>query len=166
MIMDEAQQTETQQKCEEYLAGWKRALADYDNLKKELAREKEEMRERVKERVAEQLIPILDHFDQANRHVPVLSLGEEEATKFQNWLNGLRHVQTQLEGVMRELGLEMIATDGVADPYLHEIVSEQIDEQRTPGVILEVVQTGWKLNARVVRPAKVIINDSNLLDRN
>ena len=114
-----------EKKCEEYLEGWKRALADYDNLKKELAKEKDEMRERVRERVATELIPILDHFDQANHHVPVLTLGEDEATKFQNWLNGLRHVQTQIESVMKELGLEMIATDGQADPYQHEIVGER-----------------------------------------
>ncbi len=150
-----------QKQCEEYLTGWKRALADYDNLKKELAREKDEMRERVRERVAVELIPILDHFDQANHHVPVLNLSEEEATKFQNWLNGLRHVQTQLEAVMAELGLEMIPTDGLADTHLHEIVSERMEEYREVGAILEVIQTGWKLNSHIVRPAKVIVNQTS-----
>ncbi len=149
---------ELQKQCEEYLAGWKRALADYDNLKKELGREKEQMRERIREHVAEALIPILDHFDSAHHHVPVLNLSEEEATKFQNWLNGLALVQTQLESVMKELGLEMIATVGQADPHLHEIVAERQEETKEPGVILEVVQTGWRLNTHVVRPAKVIVN--------
>ena len=148
-----------EKKCEEYLEGWKRALADYDNLKKELAKEKDEMRERVRERVATELIPILDHFDQANHHVPVLTLGEDEATKFQNWLNGLRHVQTQIESVMKELGLEMIATDGQADPYQHEIVGERTEEGKETGMVLEVIQTGWKLNSHIVRPAKVIVNN-------
>lgn len=146
-----------EKKCEEYLEGWKRALADYDNLKKELAREKDEMRERVRERVAEQLIPILDHFDQANHHVPALNLSDDDAMKLQNWLNGLKLIQIQLESVMKELGLEVVTTDGQADPNLHEIVGERAKEGRETGTIVEVIQTGWKLNAHIVRPAKVIV---------
>ncbi|MEK7105281.1 MAG: nucleotide exchange factor GrpE [Patescibacteria group bacterium] len=149
---------ELQKQCEEYLAGWKRALADYDNLKKDLSREKEETRSYLKEQLAHDLIPILDSFDQVNRHTPALNVTEEDALKFQSWLNGLRHVQAQLETVMKNLGLEAVATSGPFDPTLHEAVGQQKEEGKEEGAIVEVVGTGWKLNEKIIRPAKVIIN--------
>ncbi len=148
---------ELQKQCEEYLVGWKRALADYDNLKKDLGREKEELRNYVKEQMAEQLIPVLDSFDQVNRHTPALNVTEEDALKFQNWLNGVRQVQSQLEVIMKNLGLETIATTGLFDPTMHEAVGGRKDDGKEDGAILEVIQTGWKLGEKVIRPAKLII---------
>ncbi len=144
-------------KCEEYLTGWKRALADYDNVKKELAREKEEMRNYLKEHTAEQLIPILDSFDAVNRHTPALNVTEDDALKFQNWLNGVRQTQGQLEKVMRDMGLELVPTSGVFDPNMHEAIGQRTEEGKEEGQILETLANGWKLGEKVIRPAKVII---------
>ena len=149
-----------QKAAEEYLAGWKRALADYDNLKKDLGREKEEIREYLKEQMAHQLIPILDSFDGVNRHTPVLNVSEEDALKFQNWLNGVRQTQAQLESIMKSLGLTSVDTSGAFDPGQHEAVGQRAEQGKEEGVIVETVATGWKLGARIIRPAKVIINQS------
>lgn len=159
--MSDTQQKNDQtlaQQCEDYLAGWKRALADYDNLKKDLSREKEEIRGYVKEQVASQLIPILDSFDAVNRHTPALNVTEEDAIKFQNWLSGVRQTQAQLETIMKHLGLETIITSGTFDPALHEAIGQRSEDGKEDGVILEVVQQGWKLADKVIRPSKVIIN--------
>ncbi|MBI4437773.1 nucleotide exchange factor GrpE [Candidatus Uhrbacteria bacterium] len=141
--------------CEEYLAGWKRALADYDNLKKDLARERTELRARLKEDVAHQLIGVLDNFDQAARFKP-----EGLSQELEVWLMGLMHVKSQLEGVMREIGLEPFgAARERFDAHLHDALGERREEDKADQEILEVVTRGWRLGDRVVRPAKVIINN-------
>ncbi len=143
------------QKCEEYLAGWKRALADYDNLQKDLARERAEIRARVKQDVAHQLIGVLDNFDQAAKFQP-----EGLSKELEVWLTGLMHVKTQLEGVMRDLGLEPYGAVGETfDAHLHDAGGEKSEEDKADQAILEVVTRGWKLGDRIVRPAKVIINN-------
>ena len=153
-----AEEKTIEQQSEEYLAGWKRALADYDNLKKDLGREKEEAREYLKEQMAHELIPILDSFDGVNRHTPALNVSEEDALKFQNWLNGVRQTQAQLESIMRNMGLTLVATTGLFDPTQHEAVGARSEEGKEEGAILEVVGSGWKLAEKIIRPAKVIIN--------
>ena len=143
------------EKCEEYLAGWKRALADYDNLQKDLARERAELRSRLKQDVATQLIAVLDNFDQAAKFKPAGLSKELEV-----WLTGLMHVKSQFEGVMRDLGLEMYGSPGETfDAHLHDAGGERMEEGKADHEILEIVQRGWKLGDKVVRPAKVIINN-------
>ena len=138
-----------------YLAGWKRALADYDNLQKDLARERTEIRTRVKQDVAHQLIAVLDNFDQAAKFKP-----EGLSKELEVWLMGLMHVKTQLEGVVREMGLESFGSLGeLFDTHLHDAGGERTEEEKADQEILEVVTRGWKLGDRIVRPAKVIINN-------
>ncbi len=141
-------------KCEEYLNGWKRALADYDNLKKELTAQRAFMHQSVVERVGEQLIPILDNFDQALKFKPS---GLDD--KVESWLQGVLHVRTQLESVMREMGVDPFGSVGEAfDPYRHEAASQQEASESPSGIILEVIQRGWKRGEHILCPAKVIIS--------
>ncbi len=142
------------EKCDGYLIGWQRALADYDNLKKDLGKEKDSMRRAVKEDVAESIIPILDHFDQALKFKPQ----GLDATA-ENWLTGMMHVRNQLESVLLELGVEPFGKIGDAfDPHLHESVGEREDESQAENAIVEVSLRGWKLGEKVIRPALVIQN--------
>lgn len=159
--MSEKEQTEQKdtscEKCEEYLTGWKRALADYDNLQKDLSRERSEMRQRMKEDMAYQVIAVLDNFDQATKFQP-----EDLPEKANTWLMGIMHVKTQLEGVVTEIGVEPYgAIDDMFDPHLHDAGGERHDPEKKDQQILEVVQRGWKLGDRIVRPAKVIVNNIN-----
>lgn len=148
-----AKQTQCQN-CDEYLAGWKRALADYDNLQKDLARERTEIRAHLKEYVAHQLIAVLDNFDQAEKFKP-----EGISKELEVWLTGVMHVRSQFEGVMRDLGLESYGSAGETfDAHLHDAGGERTEEGKADHEILEVVQRGWKLGEKVVRPTKVIIN--------
>lgn len=140
-------------KCEEYLHGWKRALADYDNLKKDLARERSDIHRAATQHAAFQLLPVLDNFDQALRFQPEGLNGQA-----QGWLQGIMHVRSQLEGVMRELGLEPFGQIGdVFDPHQHESGGEHAQEGMASSTIVEVVQRGWKMGEHIVRPAKVIV---------
>ncbi|MBI4435594.1 nucleotide exchange factor GrpE [Candidatus Uhrbacteria bacterium] len=157
MSEEQTPQPTSCEKCDEYLAGWKRALADYDNLQKDLARERTEIRTRVKQDVAYQLIGVLDNFDQAAKFQP-----EGMSKELEVWLKGLMHVKSQLEGVMREMGLEAYGVVGeIFSTHLHDAGGERSEEDKADQEILEVVTRGWKLGDRIVRPAKVIINNKN-----
>ena len=142
-------------KCDEYLAGWKRALADYDNLQKDLSRERTDLRARLKEDVGRQLIDVLDNFDQATKYKPPGVSKEVEV-----WLMGLLLVKNQLEAMMRDLGLEPYGNVGeLFDAHLHDAAGERTQEGKADHEILEVLARGWKLGDRVVRPTRVIVNN-------
>ena len=142
-------------KCDEYLTGWKRALADYDNLKKDLVKERTAIREGTKELLAYDLIQTVEHFDQALKHKP-----EGLSPEVEKWLTGILHVRQQFEGVLKNLGLEPFGEVGMLfDSATCEAVGEKNDESALDNQILEVVHRGWRLGERIVRPAKVTINN-------
>lgn len=148
---DDLQATSYQLQAEENLLGWKRALADYENLKRDLDKIKEENRNHIRIDLAMQLLPIIDNFEQAVNHVPVLSGCDESLkSKLEVWLQGVVYIKQQFESAMSELGIEKITVNGEFDPNLHEIVGEADEEKE--------VSSGWKIGERVLRPAKIIIN--------
>ncbi|MEI6511433.1 MAG: nucleotide exchange factor GrpE [Candidatus Uhrbacteria bacterium] len=149
-------ETPVEDKAAEYLAGWKRALADYDNLKKEQGRERVEMRAAATADAASRIIPVIDNFDTAVKFVP-----EGIDAKLKNWLMGILFVQTQLDEVLLQMGVEPFGE--VGDPFdanLHDAVGERADEKVAANAIVEVVARGWKLGSKVIRPAKVIVQAS------
>jgi molecular chaperone GrpE len=149
---------ELQAKCDEYLAGWKRAQADYQNLKKDGEREKAEFAKYANERLLSDLLPALDQFAFALRHIPDTSgLPEDEKKKWDNWLQGIKAVQTLWEQAAKAQGLERIKTDSVFDPIKHEAVGEEEAESKESGSIIRVMQDGWMLHGKVLRPSKVIV---------
>lgn len=141
-------------KCDDYLLGWKRALADYDNLKKDLASERSRMREYVEQDAAERILPVLDNFDQALAFKP-----DGVDAKIENWLQGLLYVRTQLENVMAELGASPFGSaDEHFDPSMHDAAGEKQQAGKAPGVVLEIVRRGWRRGEHMIRPAKVIVS--------
>jgi molecular chaperone GrpE len=134
---------ELKKQCEEYLAGWKRALADYDNLKKDLGRERGEMRAAAAVNMAYQLLPVLDNFDAAMKHAPEDS-----------WAKGIGHIRSQLDEVLRQMQVEPYGAVGDAfDANLHDAVGGEGEK------VSEVVSRGWKMGDRIVRAAKVFIGN-------
>ncbi|MBI2485171.1 nucleotide exchange factor GrpE [Candidatus Uhrbacteria bacterium] len=140
--------------AEEYLAGWKRALADYDNLKKDLKREREEARVFLLEELTHDLLRVLDHFDQALAHTPPFdSCAEDVQKKLRAWKDGLVHIHTAFEEAIKRWGLESIAP-APGDPFNPE-VHEPVDGEG--GSVANLQSRGWKLNGKVLRPAKVTL---------
>lgn len=145
--------------CDEYLSGWKRAQADYQNLKKESEREKMEFAKYANERLLSDLLPALDQFALALRFVPDTStLPEEEKKKWSNWLVGINAVATLWEQAAKSAGLERIPSEGAFDPTKHEAVGEESVEGNESGSIIRVMEDGWTLNGKVLRPSKLIIS--------
>ncbi len=142
-----------EEKCSELEAAWKRALADYQNLQKEVARERAEMGAYAMLRVAESFLPAIDHLRAALNSKPQ----DPNPKQIQNWMLGIEMIQKQFEEALRNLGLTPIKTVGEKfDAAKHEAVGEEAVEGKEPGMIVKEVQVGYEIAGRVARPAKVI----------
>lgn len=147
--------------CSDYLSGWKRAQADYANLKKEVEREKTEFSKYANERLLSSLLPAIDQYEIALNHVPETSALEvDERKRIENWIIGVKAVRGLWENAFQEIGLEQVPTDGTFDPLVHEAAGEEESDEPEHNII-RVVQNGWRLNGKLLRPAKVILSRSN-----
>jgi molecular chaperone GrpE len=139
------------QQAGEYLAGWQRAKADYENLRREFIQKQAEYVKFANENLIIELLPILDNFKTAFNNVP-----EEE--KSNPWVTGLSHIKKQLEDLLVAHGVEEIKTVGEEfDPEVHEAVENDFEEDKEEDVILREVKPGYKLNGKVVQCAKVVV---------
>jgi len=146
-------------KCEEYLAGWKRAQADYANLVKEAEKRRLELSQYATERCLMKLLPAIDQFEVALQHVPSLDgVPEADRAKFANWITGLEAVRSLWNATAKEMGLESVNTDGHLDPTVHEAVAEEASDSVPAGDVIRTIQNGWRLHERLLRPAKVVVS--------
>lgn len=127
---------------------FKRALADYQNLEKRVAEGRSEMNSWAVNDLMRQIAQVMHYFDQAFRGV-----SEEEQKS--PWFKGIKMATLQLQQVLQNGGLEEIKSeDGQFDPALHEAVDTKDGED---GKILEVIEKGYKLNGKILKPARVIV---------
>ena len=141
----------------EYLAGWQRALADYENLKREMARDREALSKYAAEDLVRDLLSALDYFESALEHKPDASKCDDAARKgIESWIAGVQHVHKLLFDHLADRGLSLIAVDGAYDPHAHEVADEQESDEPV-GTILKTVQRGYRLHDKLIRPARVII---------
>jgi molecular chaperone GrpE len=160
---DDSATSELQSKCDEYLSGWKRALADYENLQKQNAQARDTDRRRVRSGLAEDLLPVVDNFGYVMKHVPDTSKCEPAFKKeFDTWFQGIGHIERQFAEALKNMGVEPIETVGKKfDPNLHESGGSKKDDTKDDGVVLEELIKGWKIGDVVLRPAKVIVNQKD-----
>ena len=134
---------------DEYLGLAQRVQADFENYRKRAVRDQERLVAHAHERLVRELLPILDGLERA------LESGEQhEEAKL---LDGVRLVEQALRGALAKEGLVEIETDGAFDPHVHEALLTQPSTDAEPGSVLEVVQRGYRVGDRVVRPARVIV---------
>jgi molecular chaperone GrpE len=134
---------------DEYLDALQRLKAEFDNYRKRAAREQGELFARAAERLVKELLPVLDDLERA------LDFAEEhEEAKLED---GVRLVHRALDEALRKEGLTEIETDGMFDPHVHEALLSQPDDDVESGAILSVLQKGYRLGDKVLRPARVIV---------
>jgi molecular chaperone GrpE len=125
-----------------------RMAADFDNYKKRAARERDEYVTHANERLVKDLLPILDDLERA-----LTAAAEHEEAALEE---GVRLVHRSLASVLERQGVKTIETNGKFDPHVHEALLSQPSEAEE-GSVLDVVQKGYTLGERVVRPARVVI---------
>lgn len=156
---DDTSPTDVNTLCAEYLAGWKRAQADYANLKKEVEQERRDFAKYANERLLSHLLPAIDQYEIALHFAPLFDDAPEEIKKkFDNWFAGIKAVRGMWESAFKDIGLEKVPTDQLFDPVMHEAVAEEEQEGKATGEIIRVTQAGWRLHGKILRHAKVVIS--------
>lgn len=144
-----AELEELRAKADEYLDGWQRARAEFANYKKRIEREQEEARGRAAAALLTKILPVDDDLQRALRERP-----DGEATR--SWAEGIELIQRKLAALLESEGVEVISAEGATfDPALHEAVTYEMSPDHTEGQIIEVIQQGYRLGERILRPARV-----------
>lgn len=137
-------------KAAEYLAGWQRAKADYENLRKRTDDQRLVLVKTATRELIEQLLPVLDNLDRTVAHLDPASDDGKAAAM----------VATQLRDVMAAQGVSVVRAKGQKfDPALHEAIA-QVDGE--PGVCVDEHAPGYKLHELVLRPARVSVGKTKL----
>jgi len=134
---------------DEYLDQLRRVAAEFDNYRKRVARDQESLVARAHERLMKALIPVLDDLERA-----LVAAEEHEEAKLHE---GVGLVARELRKALEREGLEEIETDGSFDPHVHEALLSQPSEL-DEGSVVEVLQKGYRLGDRVLRPARVVVS--------
>ena len=147
----EQQLEQAEAKAEEYLDGWKRARAEFDNARKRLQRERQEAHGKATGDVIAKLLPAFDDLGRALENAP------EDVTS-NSWYEGMELVQRKVMGILDGLNLEKIPSVGEPfDPMVHEAITQEPSEEHESGLVARELQAGYRLGTRIVRPSLVIV---------
>lgn len=146
-LLEEIERLQLQ--ANEYLDGWQRARAEFANFKKRTEREKEEARVQIASEILAKYLDILDDLELALNIRPT-------DNEIKAWTDGVEMIHLKLKAILEAEGVEAILAEGdTFDPNFHEAITYEENEDHQDGQVIEVVQKGYKMGDRVLRPAKV-----------
>ena len=138
---------DAEKRAQENLDRWQRAQADLANFRRRSQFDRDEMEKYAVAALVSALLPVLDSFDRAWQTLP----GQLRRL---TWLSGVAMIDSQLQGTLQRIGLTPVEAEGQPfDPTLHEAIDSEPHEG--PPHIVQVLQAGYKLHDRVIRPALV-----------
>jgi len=138
-----------QAQADEYLDGWQRARAEFANYKRRTEREQAEARDRIAGNTLVRFLGVMDDLERALKDRP--SDGEAAS-----WSEGIELIHRKLSALVIAEGVEEILAEGTSfDPVLHEALSHEESDDHAEGQVIEVVQRGYRMGDRVLRPALV-----------
>jgi molecular chaperone GrpE len=133
---------------DKYLDLAKRTQADFENYRKRMARENAAATDRGMAKLAKELLPALDHLELAIKAAE----GHEDVVK------GFAMVASEIKAALERVGIQSFSPAGeVFDPNEHEAMVSQPAEGKESGTVLEVYQSGYRINGAVLRPARVVV---------
>jgi molecular chaperone GrpE len=140
---------ETKRERDEYLDVAKRTRADFENYRKRAAQEARDAEARGRASLARELVPVLDNLDRALQAEAGGSL-----------IDGIRMVRQTLGETLARAGVEEYDPTGEKfDPTWHEALATRSDEATEPGIVLETLEKGYRLNGQVLRAARVVVSE-------
>ncbi len=147
--VESAEISELQARVAELEDQWRRALADFDNLRKRIARESTTQRDTERARVAGQWLPVVDNLDLALEH----AADDPSAI-----VEGVRAVRDQALDILARLGFPQRADVGERfDPARHEAVAVVAVPDTPAGTVVQVVRPGYGTDEHPLRPAAVVV---------
>jgi molecular chaperone GrpE len=153
---------ETRRERDEYLELAQRTKADFENYRRRVSRDAEEAGQRAVASLAADLIPSLDNLERALRAAgvdPESADQPADESESGSLARGVLLTYRDMRSTLERAGLESYDPSGEAfDPEWHEALQTSEAEGVAPGKVLEVLDRGYRLDGRVVRPARVIVS--------
>jgi molecular chaperone GrpE len=143
----EAKSVEMEAKSAENLDGWQRAVAEFQNYRKRMERDREADRASMRGDIIKKFLPVLDDLERALKNRPSDS---------GPWIGGIELIHKKLQSILEAEGLKRIEAEGqMFDPNFHEAISHEPADGVESGHVIAIVQNGYTLGERVIRPALV-----------
>jgi len=140
---------EAQAKAAENLDGWQRSQAEFVNYKSRVQRDREADYTSMKGDIIKKVLPVLDDLERSLAHRP----------KGDSWADGMELIARKFRNVLEAEGVKCIEAEGQPfDPNFHEAISAEPNEEVESGHVIAVVQNGYMLGERVIRPAMVRVS--------
>ncbi|MHC4618128.1 MAG: nucleotide exchange factor GrpE [Planctomycetota bacterium] len=137
---------------DDILAKLQRVGADYANFQKRVPKQIADTIAYEKENIIKTLLPALDNLEHTLQNA-------NAAEDVDVLVKGIRIIYDQTLNILKSHGVEQIkALDENFDPSVHEAVMQREEQDRTDNTVVEEFQKGYKLNGRVIRPSKVVVN--------
>jgi molecular chaperone GrpE len=140
--------TELANQSAENMDGWQRNQAEFSNYKKRVARDQTMMQEDARGKVIRRYLEVLDDLERALKNAPAEGDGAE-------WANGVELVMRKMQSFLDADGVKPMKEVREFDPNMHEAIAQEESEDHESGQIIEVLQTGYTIGDRVLRPAVV-----------
>ena len=145
----QAELAESRTRADEYLDGWQRSRAEFANYKKRIERDQLAVSQNAAGRIIKRYLEILDDLERALKNRP--QEGEGAA-----WANGIELIYRKFKSILESEGITPMEAEGQQfDPNLHEAITSEESDEHESGQIIEVLQQGYMLGDRVLRPAMV-----------
>jgi molecular chaperone GrpE len=137
---------EAEAKAAENLDGWQRSQAEFINFKNRVQRDRELDYASMKGDIIRKILPVLDDLERSLAHRP----------EGDSWANGMELIARKFQNILEAEGVKRIEATGQSfDPNFHEAISSEPSEEVESGHVIEVMQNGYMLGERVIRPAMV-----------
>lgn len=137
---------EAESRIVEYKDGWARSQAEFQNYKKRVERDNEAFKVSTKGDIIKKVLPVLDDLERALQNRPA-----DDA-----WASGIELVARKFQNILDMEGVKKIEAQGAAfDPNFHEAISHEPSDEVESGHVIEVIQNGYVIGERVIRPALV-----------
>jgi molecular chaperone GrpE len=145
----QAEKEKAEQECKDYLDGWQRERAEFQNYRRRMERDQAQSTLNITGQVIKKYLVILDDIERALKTRP--AQGEGAA-----WSEGVELIYRKLQTILENEGVERIPAEGQPfDPNLHEALTHEESPDHESGQVIAVVQQGYKIGDRVLRPALV-----------
>jgi molecular chaperone GrpE len=141
-----------QKEKDELFAKLQRVGADYENFQKRVPKQIADTVAYEKEKIIKTLLPALDNFEHTLQNA-------NSAESLDVLLKGIQIIYDQMLDTLKSHGVEQIKAVGEKfEPALHEAMMQRYEAEEEENIVLEEFQKGYKLNGRVIRPSKVVVN--------
>ncbi|HSV84984.1 MAG TPA: nucleotide exchange factor GrpE [Levilinea sp.] len=140
---------QTRLQASQNLEGWQRERAEFSNYKKRIEREQSHMAQILTAEVVRKYLIVVDDLERALKARP--AEGEGAA-----WAQGIELIYRKMQNILEAEGVVCIeAENGIFNPTIHEAISHEESPDHESGEIIEIVQKGYKIGERIIRPALV-----------